>query len=82
MKKNYTSTSNESDSPEQILIRYEQSEFLYILLENLDEEDRVIIIGLYSELKTLKQLGNELKISPAAVRKRKLKIIKKCIKIF
>ena len=76
-KKNYTFTSNENDSPEQILIRHEQSEFLYTLLENLDEEDRIIIIGLYSESKTLKQLGNELEISPVAVRKRKLKIIKK-----
>ncbi len=74
--KNYTSISNENNSPEQILIRREQSEFLYDLLEHLDEEDRIIIIGSYSELKTLKQLGSELKISPVAVRKRKLKILK------
>lgn len=79
---NSYNASNDPSTPEQILITQERLDFLYKTIDKVDDTNKKIILGLYFESKTLKQLGAELNMSPVAVRKRKLKTLEKMAQNF
>lgn len=69
------SVDNVFDGPDESVIKNERHDHLKKMLSKLNEDDQKLINMRYYENKTLRQIGEELNLSPASVKSKVDKII-------